>query len=114
MLRTRRLFLAAALVVAGSLVVVADGDLLRSYRLMDGQPGPVHRGRARWSAAPVRVGDKLLAGTRDGVVEVLDAQSLELRYLIRGVGAGGPVAVCGDRVVIGFDGRMVLGFAPLP
>ena len=99
--------------VADGRVLVAVKDELRSFALTDGAPGPTFLARGMIAADPVAVGGVVLSGDRDGIVAVVDPESLDLVYQLRGPAAvAGPPAVSPDGVVlIGFEDRSVYAYA---
>ena len=61
-------------------------------------------------------GDRLFLGLRSGTVQVLDGNTLELRYLLRGKGGtSAPITFLRDgTAVVGFDTKRLQGYVHLP
>jgi len=101
-------------VFAAGRVVVATGDRLLAFDLGRGQQRAIYQGAAPWSASPVIAGDNILVGDRRGVVTVVGASALDLRYQLHGESAvAGPVTVTPDgKFVVGFENRSVRCYTP--
>ena len=103
--------------LVGETVIVTAESTLHSLHLVDGARGPTTVNSDVWVTQPVLVDGKLLVGDQSGKVSVLDADTLELRYLLRDATGSVPTAPGVDargRALLAFDDQKVQGHDHLP
>lgn len=101
---------------SGPRAVVVGEQRVSTFALADGAPGPYFDGNGQWSSAPTLILGRLCVGERSGGVVVLDPETLEVRYHLRGQRAHiAPLAVdASGRVVAAFEDGTLQGFERLP
>lgn len=99
-------------VAAGSGLIIVNEDRLVRFEAANGAQGGEYVGVERWIVDPTSAGGHVLVGDKRGMVAVVDANTMELLYHIKGdAPVVGPVSVGPDGCLLAaFEDRSIRAF----
>ena len=106
--------LAGPIVVGDQVLLTSPGSILRVQRQSGDNLLAWPQGQASWTRGTQVAGNRLLAPSQDGFVQVLDTATGKLLYRLEGHRRGVSVFAIGDEVIVTTPDRLVMTYQKLP